>query len=114
MLSNRKRGDRDEKRFVKAHGGKRVAGSGSSAEKKGDVEMGEFLVQNKCTTQKSFGIKVADLQKIEVEALNRGKKPALVMTQYVNNSPVCEWMAFPVWALDQLVGLYTMLKPDGK
>ena len=113
-MTNRKRGDKDEKRFAKAHGGKRIAGSGSSREKKGDILLGEFLVQNKSTSSQTFSIRVGDLNKIEVEALNRGKKPALVMTQYVNNSPTCEWIAFPVWLMDQIVGLYAMMKPEGK
>lgn len=102
MNSNRVRGDRDEKRFAQNVGGKRIAGSGSSKEKKGDVKVRDFLVQNKSSVNKSIAVKRHDLENIQDQALNTGRYPAYVMSFYDGPYLVTQWVAIPIWLADDI------------
>ena len=102
MNSNRVLGDRDEKRFARSAGGKRIAGSGSSREKKGDVQVRDFLVQNKSSIGNSIGVKRQDLEDIQDQALNTGRYPAYVMSFYDGPYLVTEWVAIPRWLVNDI------------
>lgn len=79
----------------------RVKGSGSSAEKKGDLKSESFLLQAKSTVKKSFTVKLDDLRKAEREAMNLGKKPLFVVGFYENDRVTDEWVLIPKWALNE-------------
>lgn len=78
----------------------RVSGSGSSAEKKGDLKSESYLLQAKRTDKKSFMVKLDDLRKAEREAMNLGKKPLFVVGFYAGDRVTDEWVFFPKWAFD--------------
>ena len=82
---------------------KRVKGSGSSAEKKGDLKSENYLVQAKRTDKKSFTVKLDDLRKAEREAMNLGKKPLFIVGFYENDRVVDEWVFVPKWTLGEMV-----------
>lgn len=77
---------------------RRIAGSGSSAEKKGDLKSENYLMQAKRTDKKSFTVKLDDLRKAEREAMNLGKKPLFIVGFYENDRVVDEWVFMPKWA----------------
>lgn len=100
--TNRQRGDRDEQRIARKFGGTVVDGSGSSAEKKGDVRVGKFLVQAKSARADSLPLKRKDLEAIQEQSLNMGRRPAFIVTSYRGEEPLIEWIAFPTWMLTEL------------
>jgi len=70
-------------------------GSGAKADAKGDMKVGDFLIENKATTYRSFALKHDYLIKIYLEALEVGKMPALSLqfTDGVGNSnPRARWV----------------------
>lgn len=95
-MTERQRSDKREKKIAQESGGRRVSGSGSSAELKGDITYRGVLRQDKRTGRESIGIKLADLIKIEFEAMNRGKVPVFSIGFDGQNQ---EWVAFPDWWL---------------
>jgi hypothetical protein len=82
-LARRKRigesGRRSEKRTAKRLGATLTAASGSTRAK-GDMSLGEFLIEAKSTVNQSMSVQLSWLQKIEREALAVGKTPALTVT----------------------------------
>lgn len=102
MSTNRELGDRDEQRIARKFGGTVVSGSGSSAEKKGDLRLGKFLVQAKCTSGGSISVKRRDLDAIQRQALNCAIRPAFFLTYYSGETVEAEWVAFPTWLLSEL------------
>ena len=74
-----------------------VKGSGSSAEKKGDLKSENYLIQAKRTDKKSFTVKLDDLRKAEREAMNLGKKPLFIVGFYENDRVIDEWIFMPKW-----------------
>lgn len=95
-LSERQKSDRREEWLAKELGGKRVAGSGSSKEKKGDIKFAHVLMEDKRTAGKSLAIQVAWLEKIEREALACGRIPAFSFGFDASDQ---QWIAFPRWWL---------------
>lgn len=100
-LSERQKSDRREEWLAKELGGKRVSGSGSSKEKKGDNRFTHALLEDKRTAAKSISIQSSWLEKIEQEALNCGKLPVFsfgfdgrVPEEWDNT-----WVSFPIWWL---------------
>mgnify|MGYP001582414030 CR=1 FL=1 len=77
-----------------------VRGSGSSAEKKGDLKSESYLVQAKRTDKKSFTVKLDDLRKAEKEAMNLGKKPLFMVGFYSENKVTDEWVLMPKWMIN--------------
>lgn len=76
---NQKRSQKQEKRAAKKFGGRVQAGSGSGAEK-GDVREPHYSRQeHKTTSAKSYGLKLAELQKIEAEC-SSGETPSFHIT----------------------------------
>ena len=66
-----------EKKAAKRMGGTQKPGSGSLPGAKGDIDLPEFLVENKATLAKSYSLKLDTLLKVYQEALEVGKSPAL-------------------------------------
>lgn len=106
--------ERQERRTAAALGGRRQAGSGSSAYAKGDavVEAGPtvgpvgFLIECKQTVHASLSITWAWLAKISGEALAQGKAPALDF-EVLGGPPAAgaerQWVAVPHSVFVQLV-----------
>jgi hypothetical protein len=73
-------GRQAEKDAARRQGGEVVRGSGSWVGAKGDRKIHtvvmDFLVENKFTLRKSFGVKLEALQKIAREARQSGRAPA--------------------------------------
>jgi len=73
---------------------------------KGDIEVGETLMEAKSTTNASLGVKHEWLGKIAHEARSVGKSPALVISFINNDGSVLrdgEWVCIPMsrWKLLQ-------------
>lgn len=68
-----------ERRIAKAVGGHRVAASGALPGAKGDVKTAEWLIEAKQTIRSRYSLTLAVWRKIEREALEKGKKPALIV-----------------------------------
>lgn len=95
MITQRQKSDIREKKLAQESGGRRVSGSGSSAELKGDISYKGVVRQDKRSEKESIAIKVKDLIKIEFEAMNRGKLPAFSIG--FDKFPQENWIAFPEW-----------------
>ena len=76
-------GRKAEGSLAKRLGGSVTPGSGAIEGAKGDVRVGNFLVENKTSTNDSFSVKKDHLYKIYQEALEVSKVPALAF-QFVN------------------------------
>lgn len=64
-----------EQTIAKQTGGKRHTGSGSLWHKKSDASDSDFQYEDKYTENDKYVVKVAELRKIEKEALKLGKLP---------------------------------------
>lgn len=93
-----KHGQKAEKKTGKRLGGKVRAGSGSVEGYKGDVELPDYLVENKTTVNKSLSLKEDWLTKISVEAREAGRVPAVAI-QFVdsqgNSRRFGRWVMIP-------------------
>jgi len=92
-------GQKAEKRTAKRLAGRQTPGSGSLDGAKGDIELPEFLVENKATEFRSMVVKYDWLQKISREALAVSKEPALAF-QFVtkDGKPIAhdaKWIMMP-------------------
>lgn len=105
---NRKRGRigdagrASEAKVGKSLGAKMRPASGAMEGLKGDMTLGDFLIESKSTVGASMSIKHAWLGKISSEAMFSGKQPALTVTfTWPDGSPVNygEWVMVPlhVW-----------------
>ena len=63
-----------ETKTGKRLGGRMVAASGAMIGVKGDIDLDDFLVENKSTVNGSMSLKLQWLQKISHEALGRSKR----------------------------------------
>lgn len=70
-------GRKAEKSLSKRLKGSLTPGSGNLSGRKGDLTVGEFLMENKTSTMDSFSIRKDHLYKIYQEALEVSKTPAL-------------------------------------
>jgi hypothetical protein len=70
-------GRASEKRLGKKMGGRLRPVSGAMTGAKGDIDLGDVLMEAKSTITDSLTVHFAWLAKIEGEALRAGKKPAL-------------------------------------
>jgi hypothetical protein len=93
-----KHGQLAEKRAAKRLGGRQTPGSGAFQGAKGDIRKGAFLIESKATVNASLSVTHAWLQKIDKEALDTGKTPALLV-QFVDGSgrvkPSGAWVMIP-------------------
>ena len=87
-----------ERLAAKRVGARLQPGSGSLLGAKGDMVRKTFLIESKSTQKESLGVKLAWLRKIEKEALDANKDPAL-MIQFTDGDgrPVKGgvWVAVP-------------------
>ena len=74
---------------------KSVSGSGSTPIHKGDLKSESYLVQAKRTDKKSFTIKLEDLRKAEMEAMNIGRDVIFIIGFYSNDRVTDEWVLMP-------------------
>lgn len=69
-----------EKWFADELDGRRVAGSGSLATWKGDVELDNILLDSKFTFKSTMSVKLLDVEKIHREARATGRQGHLILT----------------------------------
>ena len=72
-----KSGRKSEKRLTRDLEGRERPASGAMPGAKGDIDLGQVLLEAKSTTQASMGVKLDWLPKIAKEARAEGKSPAL-------------------------------------
>ena len=70
-------GQRSERKTAKRLDGRSRPGSGAVEGAKGDIDLPAFLAENKTTEHKSLSLKLDWLEKIDREAREEGKSPAL-------------------------------------
>ena len=91
-------GMKAEKLTAKRIGGNLVPGSGSGYLNKGDIRLGEYLLENKATMRGSLSIKLDWLRQIAQQAMEKTQIPALFF-QFVDNAgnPLRNgrWVAIP-------------------
>lgn len=101
-----KAGRAAEKLTSKRLGASLTPGSGSLAGAKGDMEKGDFLIENKSSLSDSFSIKKDHLYKIYQEALESAVNPALTF-QFVNADGKSErrdrWVVIPESVFQELI-----------
>lgn len=86
-----------EKKSAKKKGGYLTSGSGSKAQK-GDLILGDLLLELKSTTKESIVLKKEWLHKIRKAAMEQGKTPILVVAFITMNGDVVnqeEWVCMP-------------------
>lgn len=77
-LSRLRRSVRQERQIARDTGGRRTAGSGNQPGHKGDVRAGHgWLVEAKTTLAVRYTLRLSDWRKIEREALQARKTPAM-------------------------------------
>lgn len=92
-------GRKSERTLSKSIGGKLRPASGAKLGAKGDIEVGNFLMEAKSTINDSLSIKSDWLRKIAKEARQEGKTGALAITfTKADGSPYpdCQWVAIPL------------------
>ena len=77
--SVQRRARKQEQQLAKRWHGKRQPGSGSKPGYRGDVKLGDFLVETKFTDKKSYRLELATLRKIGEEAAAMGRRPIVVL-----------------------------------
>ncbi len=101
-----RQGRRAENLLVDRVGGKATIGSGNKEGSKGDVVLGDFLMENKTSSGKSLKLDLDWLLKIYQEALETGKTPALSF-QFVNELGKSEkrerWVCIPEHLFSDMV-----------
>jgi hypothetical protein len=91
-------GRRSERQVAKRIGAKLTPNSGARPGAKGDMVVGEFLVEAKSTMHESMSIKRAWLSNVVDEALKAGKYPAVSITFTHGNGDTKEgggWVLVP-------------------
>ena len=68
-----------EKSIAKELGGKAQPGSGNQFNAKGDVKLDDYLIEHKYTDKKSYSLNKDTFKKIEREAQEVGKCPAMII-----------------------------------
>ena len=95
-------GRKSERKVARKLGAKLTPNSGAVAGAKGDMHLGDFLIEAKSTVNDSIGVKLDWLLKIADEALSSDRKPAIALTfTHAGGDPRVngEWVAVPlhVW-----------------
>lgn len=100
-----KAGRASEQRLTKELNGRARPASGAMDGAKGDIDLGQFLLECKSTTNNSLSIKLDWLIKITREAMSEGKPPALSVS-FVDpqGKPVDagEWVLIPLYKFREL------------
>lgn len=87
-ITNRKLSQKSENAAATAFNGRVQVASGALRHAKGDVITDRFLIEDKITQKLSYGMKAAILEKIRLEAANRGRRAMLRVT-LGNNKTYC-------------------------
>lgn len=101
-----KSGRASEKRLTRQLGGRSRPASGAMEGAKGDVDLGQVLLEAKSTTQLSMGVKMDWLAKISREARSEGKTPALAVSFITpDGEPRMdgEWVLIPMHRFKELL-----------
>lgn len=79
--TNRQRSNASEKQLARQLGGRQQMASGSLPVKslKGDVRTSDFLLDDKTTLAKSYGVKLADWRKLRKQAWAVHRRPAIAI-----------------------------------
>jgi len=85
---------KQEKELARDMKGHRISGSGAVHYSKGDIELPGYLVEAKTTAKKSISITVKWLDKIFMEAMAKGKEPALAIRLPTDKAPK-DWVMVP-------------------
>jgi hypothetical protein len=92
-------GKASEKRLAKSMGAKLTPNSGAMRSSKGDMKKGNFLIESKSTIHLSMSVEQAWLTKINNEAMNCGKMPALTVSFVTSDGKprpgTNEWVMVP-------------------
>jgi hypothetical protein len=81
--SKPKHGQLAESRAAKRLKGRLTPASGAMEGAKGDIKTHTFLIESKATVNDSLSVKLPWLEKIDKEALDTGRDPALIV-QFVD------------------------------
>lgn len=101
---SQKRSAKQEKTAAKRTGGRVTPGSGNQPGIKGDVRVeGSARIECKCTTAKSYSLKLVDLMKIE-EAADRDENPVLEI-EFQGIHPKRRYVVIPGWLYDHYESL---------
>jgi len=102
-------GRKAERHAAKRMKGRETRASGNMDSDKGDIELPEFLVENKATEASSYSLKHEILAKIAREALEKGKQPALAL-QFCTGSglpkQLGKWVIIPEALFDEIQAIY--------
>lgn len=100
-------GVRSEKKTARRLGGLQVRSSGLLAGSRGDINLGDFMVEAKSTKAATLRLDLEWLVKVFRESAHEGKRPALsVSFTRENGDPVRggTWVMVPESVFRQLVG----------
>lgn len=106
---NRRRnvGRRSEERAARRTGASRHPGSGALDGLKGDLSLDDFKIESKSTAGKSLSVRLDWLEKIDREAREVGRRPALLL-QFTDDLGRLRrggsWVAVPEWLWLEVVG----------
>lgn len=101
---SQKRSIKQEKSVARRTGGRTTPGSGNQPGAKGDVRaVASSVTECKCTTRKSFTLKLADLMKIE-NASHAGENPIMEI-EFQGVSPKKRFVVLPGWLYDYYASL---------
>ena len=102
-------GRQAESRAAKRLGGSLTRASGNMDSDKGDIELPDFLVENKSTVNGSMSLPHDWLAKVSREALDKTKQPALTL-QFTDGTgrPVKfgSWVMIPEQLFEEIQALY--------
>ncbi len=101
-LSSAKTVLKQERRVASDLGGKRQAGSGNLWHSKGDVTARKYLIECKQTGSKSYGLSLAVLDKISMEAARVSKEP-LLQVDFLRGNRIDSYMVVPYHLFLELI-----------
>lgn len=99
-------GKASEKKIAKSIGARLTPASGACASAKGDMQLGEFLLEAKSTIHNSITLDRDFFIKIAHEAKYKGKNPALTVSFVTGDgSAKCdgEWVCIPMNLFSMLI-----------
>lgn len=98
-------GRKSEARLAKEFGGRERPASGAMVGAKGDIDLGDFLLEAKSTVNASLSVKLDWLIKISKEAMMEGKTPALSVSFVDDDGKAVKdgaWVLIPAYKFHEL------------
>lgn len=105
LTRKRATGRASERRVAATLRAKPTPASGALPWAHGDMNKGQLRIEAKATTKASMGVRLDWLEKIQREANEGGKIPALTISFVTGNGtsrPSGDWVLLPLWALQEL------------